>query len=447
MDFEFETTSAPITSTAGLAFVGDRLEDSKFDHHLASLCPHRREVGRISDGDIARSMIGLICVGKPDFDAIGEFNGDPFFPRALAIERLPSAPILRQRIQGMPDLAGKAFRDLNVRLLAGKDAMLTETLHGTSYSVVHVDVSPMDNSGSHKEGVSCTYKQFDGYSPIMAYIGPHGFTLNNQLREGSSHCNCEGTKDWLQQTLGVAQAVAPEDIPRLVVTDAGHDAAENLLLFSQTKKTDFLVKRNLRRSDPADWLAEAKRQTDEPARDGHGNRRWYGQKVQSVRYEGASCELRTVWRATKKVADSDGQRLLEPEIIIEAYWTSLDWKPSDIQAFYEQRGTSEQYHSELKTDLALERLPSGKFNVNQHVMNMGMIAYNILRLLGQQMLDGGKVPGRKAESRRLRLRTVMQSLIYMAARIVHHARRRILKIFDGHGWAQAAMSLARGDPG
>ncbi|MDZ7694140.1 MAG: hypothetical protein U5K69_23970 [Balneolaceae bacterium] len=30
-----------------------------------------------------------------------------------------------------------------------------------------------------------------------------------------------------------AKAVAPKDTPRLVVTDAGHDAAENLLLFSE----------------------------------------------------------------------------------------------------------------------------------------------------------------------------------------------------------------------
>src|SRR5699024_2044046 len=243
-------------------------------------------------------------------------------------------------IQGMPASVGNAFRDLNVRLLAGHDSMLTETLHGNCYSVVHVDVSPMDNSGSHKEDVSCTYKKFDGYAPIMAYIGPHGFTLNNQLREGSSPCNCEGTKDWFEQTLWQAKAVAPKDTPRLVVTDGGHDAAENVLLFSQTKDTDFLVRRNLRRSDPAEWLAEATRQSEQPNRDEDGNRYWWGQKVQTVSHEGQSEQVRTVWRASEKVMEPDGQRLLGPEITVEAWWTSLDWEPSDIQAFYQQRGTS-----------------------------------------------------------------------------------------------------------
>ncbi|MCM1062349.1 MAG: IS1380 family transposase, partial [Eubacterium sp.] len=38
-----------------------------------------------------------------------------------------------------------------------------------------IDVTPFDNSNSHKEGVSRTYKNYDGYAPIMAYIGTEGY--------------------------------------------------------------------------------------------------------------------------------------------------------------------------------------------------------------------------------------------------------------------------------
>jgi len=449
MNFEFELTSTPLTSTAGLALVGRQLEDPKFDRHLASLCPHQRSRGRIPDGDIARTMIGLICVGKPHFDAVEEFREDQFFSQALGVQQLPSPAILRQRIQGMPEAAGKAFRGMTIRLLRRHNQLLCQEHHGQEYMNLHIDVSPMDNSGSHKEGVSCTYKKFDGYAPIFAYAGPHGFLLNNQLRAGSSHCNCEGTKDWLSQTLKQARAVAPPNVPRLVVTDAGHDAGENLLLFSQTPETEFVVKRNLRRSDPADWLAEAQRQTDEPEQLAPGARCWYGERSKTLCIETDEQQreltLRVVWRATKRHAEPDGQLLTDPEITIEAYWTSLDWDPEDIQDFYQRRGTSEQFHSELKTDLDLERLPSGKLAANQHILDLGMIAYNVLRLLGQQMLATGQVPGRKDESRRLRLRTVLNSLIYMAGRLVRHARRQILRIFEGHGWAPVAMNLA-GEP-
>jgi len=94
--------------------------------------------------------------------------------------------------------------------------------------------------------------------------------------------------------------------------------------------------------------------------------------------------------------------------------------------------------------LGLERLPSGKLAANQHLLDLGMIAYNLLRLLGQRSLGSGLVPGRKKTSGRLRLRTVLQNLIYMAGRMIRHARRRILRIFEGHGWAPVALAMARG---
>src|SRR5208337_3734266 len=52
----------------------------------------------------------------------------------------------------------------------------------------------------------------------------------------------------------------------------------------------------------------------------------------------------------------------------------------------EQHGTSEQFHSELKSDLDLERLPSGKFATNALMLSLGLVAYNLLRLCGQTAL-------------------------------------------------------------
>ena len=45
-----------------------------------------------------------------------------------------------------------------------------------------IDVFPMDNSGTKKEGVSYTYKGFDGYAPLAAYLGEEGWCLACELR-------------------------------------------------------------------------------------------------------------------------------------------------------------------------------------------------------------------------------------------------------------------------
>ena len=57
---------------------------------------------------------------------------------------------------------------------------------------------------------------------------------------------------------------------------------------------------------------------------------------------------------------------------------------------------SEQYHSEIKTDMDVERLPSGKFESNKLALELTVIAYNILRIIGQEYLKNGMIwNGRK----------------------------------------------------
>ena len=450
MDIEFQLTSSPITSTAGLAFIGDHLKETKLSRHLSSVCPHVRKSGRIADIDVAKSMIGLLCLGKPDFDAIGEYRDEPFFTRSLGLDRLPSPETLRQRIASWPEKTRHVWRDFNIRRLRRNKKYVTEKIHGRRYAAVDVDVSPMDNSDTKKEGVSWTYKKFDGYAPIFAYIGP-GFMLNNELRPGSAHSNHQGTGQWIAQTLQMARKITDETI--LFTADSGNDSSDNVEMLREQPNTDFILKRNLRKQDPAEWLALAKEQTGEKKHEevDIGARAWYGEEEvalpgQDDVPEDKQVKQRVVFRATWRFARPDGvtaQYVTDPQITIDAYWTSLDWTPQQIQAFYQQRGTSEQYHSELKSDMDLERLPSGKMAANQQVLDLAMIAYNLLRLLGRQMLETGLVPGRKARSRRLRLRTVMQNLMYMAGRLVRHARRCTLHIFKGHGWALPALALAR----
>jgi hypothetical protein len=84
-----------------------------------------------------------------------------------------------------------------------------------------------------------------------------------------------------------------------------------------------------------------------------------------------------------------GQRLLVPAIEIEGGWTRLTEPMADVIELYKHHGTQEQFHSEIKTDLDLERLPSGKFT------------------------------------------TVLQEVMYRAAKFVEHARRRVLDFGRG----------------
>ena len=138
-------------------------------------------------------------------------------------------------------------------------------------------------------------------------------------------------------------------------------------------------------------------------------------------------------RVIERTIDKHGQFLLTPEIEIEGWWTSLDSALFDDEAImelYRDHGTSEQFHSEFKTDLDIERLPSGKFATNDLIMTLAALSYNILRWIGLISLTGDISPVRHRAKRR-RLKTVIQELMYMAARLINSGHRLRLR-FSRH---------------
>lgn len=83
----------------------------------------------------------------------------------------------------------------------------------------------MDNSKSKKEGVSRTYKGFDGYAPMMAYIGTEWYAINFELREGKQYCQ-KGTVEFLQETINLCHKLTNK--PLLIRLDSGNDSIDNV---------------------------------------------------------------------------------------------------------------------------------------------------------------------------------------------------------------------------
>jgi len=137
---------------------------------------------------------------------------------------------------------------------------------------------------------------------------------------------------------------------------------------------------------------------------------------------------RRVYRLTERTVDKRGQQMLLPEYVLEGWNTTLPdaaFGPEQVIALYADHGTHEQFHSEFKTDMDLVRLPSGKFDTNYLVCALAAVAMNLLRLVGQHTLHEPDAPVRHTAQRR-RIRTVMQELMFKAARLISHARQWVL---------------------
>ena len=231
--------------------------------------------------------------------------------------------------------------------------------------------------------MSWTYKKFDGFAPIFAYLGEEGYCVNTELREGSQHCQ-KDTPEFLKSA--VLNAKIATDQPLLVRMDSGNDAAENVAVMQNMENSaDFIIKRNPRKETPEAYFAVAEQLGREMPGTRDGKRVFVHES--EVPLPGCSKKVRMVSFVTERTIAARGQVLLAPEYELESYYTSLKTAPAeDIQALYHAHGTSEQFHSELKTDMDLERLPSGKFATNAVVLAFGVFTYNLLRIIGQESL-------------------------------------------------------------
>lgn len=125
--------------------------------------------------------------------------------------------------------------------------------------------------------------------------------------------------------------------------------------------------------------------------------------------------------------------LLVPDVEVETWWTNLGKTDREVIGLYHAHGECEQFHSEIKTDMDLERLPSGKFGTNALILELGLIAYNILRMIGQGTI-GNRAPRQKREVRRRRIRTVISNLVMMASHVTTHARRIVMGLGKSNVW-------------
>ena len=93
-----------------------------------------------------------------------------------------------------------------------------------------------------------------------------------------------------------------------------------------------------------------------------------------------------VIEGVERTIEADAQRLLIPRVEADSFWTNLPLAPRQCVGLYHDHGTSEQFHSELKSDMGIKLLPSGDFRTNALVLGVAAISYNCLRMVGQAVL-------------------------------------------------------------
>ena len=305
-------------SIGGISLIDGLLNSLKILKNVDLMRMNKVKTGKIKHSGILKTIAGLFGIGKNDYADVTPFHDDAFFRDCLKLPAVPSEETLRQRIDELvqaQEIPG-IIKFSNVEMLKKVSYLGTEKTTHNEYIPLDIDVSPLDNSGSNKEGVSWTYKNHDGYAPVFATF---------------------------------------------------------------------------------------------------------------------EVEERTI--------DKHGQDLLIPDVEVNTFWTNLPDDAATVINLYHAHGTSEQYHSEMKSDLSFERMPSGKFATNALLLLLAMLAFNALRLLGQSVLKMKEALPRKFNVKRRCLRSVLQDLIYIACKRTRHSGTIFLKFGRYCPWFEVFRQL------
>ena len=295
-------TNERIIPASGLAVVGVLLGKSNFTKKLNHMdVTKNRSQHQIKNGDIILTYIGMLCMGKPYYEAVHEMDDDKeFYKTALGITRsIPSEETLRQRMDDIGDSLREQILNENIEMLLANNIEPGALPDGMV--PVDIDVTPMDNSKTSKQGVSRTYKGFDGYAPMMTYIGTEGYAVNFELREGKQHCQ-NGTVEFLLETISLCKKLTDKSL--LVRIDSGNDSIDNVAVLIDTG-CSFIIKRNLRKENRDEWFQMAKTYCKDITTPREGKTVYVGsdwKEVTSKRFE-KDFTLRAGYEITERTID------------------------------------------------------------------------------------------------------------------------------------------------
>jgi len=97
--FQIKITKKDFVNNVGLAYVAVFLNMRKIFAPVDKASKIFRGGNTISDYDIVKTVLALICLGKTNFDDVEQYRNDKYFKKTLKLKVVPSAPTIRQRLE------------------------------------------------------------------------------------------------------------------------------------------------------------------------------------------------------------------------------------------------------------------------------------------------------------------------------------------------------------
>ena len=432
-----------IQNGAGLCIMGNqynRISFGRFD----MLSNHTDNKNWIPNSAIVKGAVSLMRLGLTNYQDMSDMmESSSLFKDIVGYHVSPETFRQRFNFLAKEENISQIVDDLVCQSI-DKRFIKTRIINGVEYYVLHIDVTPFEDSDSKKEGIGYTYKGFVGFSPIMAYIGDHSLAL--ELRPGTQHSE-NGAVDFLKRCFSMLEKIGIPLDRVIVVCDSAHDA-EDFIKCCLSKNVHFIIARNPRREDSRylklNTFDNYKKLGVDPIVDKDNCTKDYFCTTKDFnRINEYKNSYYAIFRFRVTYTYKDTHSLLELQdqpVETKSYWTDLapilnNGEIDQISTAelyieeYKKHATSEQFHGEIKTDLNAELLPSHYFATNKLYLQLLAIAFNLNRNIGDEALeiDQRFQHHKNGKVERIRMRTVIDKILNVACKVIRHAHNLVIK--------------------
>lgn len=437
-----------VTPRAGLATVAEAARGMGLPAVVErSVRVKQRERG-FTDWEVVESFLLLIAGGGECPEDLSVLRADGAFARLVG-HGFPSPSAGRKYLYGFhdggQDEAVAAQRALFPSYVPGETAALAGLGHTNDHLVRQAQVShrvleaTLDHDGtiieSSKREAAPTYEGTRGYQPSLVLWAEQDLVVADEFRDGNVPAG-SGLLRVVRRAFGALPAGIEQVYYRADTASYDHtllnwlreedrETGRPRAIFTVSADMSQELRAAVRSAaawhrdpeDPCRSWAEVDFVPSEPsAKKGRRPDRYLG-----IRIEPRHKELFADGSEVKYFAvvtndfEREGQEL-------------LDWHRA-------KAGTIEHTHDVLKNDLAAGVLPSGRFGANAAWLRLNVLVYNLLSVLRRTAL-----PKDLAQARPKRLRFC---LFAVAATLVHHARRILVRVIGALGELAVRLSAVR----
>lgn len=403
-----------LTSHAGVVLVHELARHLGIEQIVDDeLHVKQRERG-YSESQAIGGLVYNLLVGGECLSDLEVLRGDSGTQELLAQEAVLAPRTAREFLQKF-DLGD--IRDLQRVNLRVQQRVRAQQMSPTC--TIDLDSSIYEQASTRKQGSNKAYNGQIGYPPLFAFWAEEGELLFSHLRRGSAH-TCRNVGWFLRETF---KRVPPQAAVALRA-DSGFYSKE-VVQWCEAHHLRFTITAD--QTAPLLTLIEAlpdhawtNLPDDYPL-----------SEVAEVRYQPS--RWATAYRYVVK-------RQLREKKDGDLYWqyhvfvTNDEPTPAlELEVWHLQHADMENRIKEHKSDLGLEKLPTGRFHANWAYLLIGQLAFNLFAWFKKLVLP--------VSYHRATLKTIRHHVLHLAGKIVHSARQCFLVLSDRYRY-QAVWQFA-----